>query len=772
MHTELSHDIYQLPDEAFAQIIRDVQLLEQGCRIHYMVDSHEIIDYCFPIEPTGIVDRPADRIADDQAALYEVFYGREARPILIPDYEAEVLRHLNYLQVTSRAAYENLDLVRALLGESALETILGLTKEEILKRMETEFNVLLAAAMGIFSIGVDRFKELVSARILRVVDMREDFVAEAHANYRETPLARSIRDDLLQTRDNQRAEPQSSTAADQKRKKRAAETDARSVDWLLHMNKAAEATYGGALEGRPIFIYLSSARRTERIFKSAPARRIRLKVGNEPFSIQRNRTQLLALLVCREHQGQSANWYNLTIKNLIGLRSLCRQITLLKENAPLHYNNQCDDCALRGKPPVDCTHRDTCKQIARYEEMHSRIQNLGLLADIRRYKQLVESKAEGKRQEWCLQVFSDLLRVENIEDLAIARMKMMLDLDLADATLKRDRAAPTLPDFSAQPADMAFLPLQPVVRWHEHKQLVAEIFSTPARLMEHAAQSQQVLLDIARKFAELDRRVIAGDVSPDFDMGEHEVVRCLVFMTRGFDRNERHKGDLMALEYAEKMLSRYPALAPEFDYIIIWTACRLDRFYPAYTAANRALKLRDRDPRFYHGRSIAAIFWLSQKSVNRMGIRPPHEVSGEAAIADAQRAIELYTEMHAPANVISLQFNNIAWLRCKDSEADGYDLAEARRVMNELLRLFPERQWAPGYPEYFHTRAFLAFEEYRAEKNTLHGDAAGGRRALMAQKLEEAADAIEKALQLHNAEDYAALKRQVSSERRSLLKSV
>src|SRR4051794_21485317 len=101
MTSELSHDIYQLPDEAFAQIIRDVQLLQQGCRIHYMVDSHEIIDYCFPIEPTGIVDRPADRIADDQAALYEVFYGREARPILIPDYEAEVLRHLNYLQVTA-----------------------------------------------------------------------------------------------------------------------------------------------------------------------------------------------------------------------------------------------------------------------------------------------------------------------------------------------------------------------------------------------------------------------------------------------------------------------------------------------------------------------------------------------------------------------------------------------------------------------------------------------------------------------------------------------
>jgi hypothetical protein len=765
MNSELSHDIYQLPDEAFAQIIRDVELLQQGCRIHYMVDSHEIIDYCFPIEPTGIIDRPADRIADDQAALYEVFYGREARPILIPDYEAEVLRHLNYLQVTSQDAFENLDLVRALLGESAVQTILGLTKEEILKRMETEFNVLLAAAMGIFSIGVDRFKELVSTRILRVVDMPEDFVAEAHASYRETPLARAILDDLLQTLDNQRPELQSSTPADQKRKRRA-------VDWLLHMNKAAEATYGKTLKGRPIFTYLSSARRTERIFKSAPARRIRLKVGNEPYSIQRNRTQLLALLVCRENQGQSADWHKLTIENLTGLRSLCRQITLLKEKAPLHYNNQCSDCALRGKTPLDCAHRDTCRQIARYEEMHSRIQNLGLLADIGRYKQLVEeSKAKGLRQEWCLKVLSDLLRIENIEELAIARMKMMLDLDLVDATLKRDQAAPVLPDFSAQPADMIFLPLQPVVRWPEHKALVAEIFSTPARLMENASQSQQALFDIARKFAELDRRAIAGDVGPDFNMGEHEVVRCLVFMTRGFDRNERDKGDLMALEYAEKMLSRYPALAPEFDYVIIWTACRLGRFYPAYTAANRSLKLRGRDPRFYHGRSIAALFWLAQKSVNRMDIRPSHEVSVEAAIADAQRAIELYTEMQAPARVISLQYNNIAWLRCKDPEAGEYNLVEARRVMNELLKLFPESQWAPGYPEYFHTRAFLAFEEYRAEKSALHGSAADGRRALMAQKLEEAADAIEKALKLHNAEDYAALKRQVASERRSLLKS-
>lgn len=606
------HEIYQLPDDAFAQIIRDVELLQKGCRIHYMVDSHEIIDYCFPIEPGGYSERTPEQIADDQAALWEVFYGRPSRPILIPDYEGEVRRHLAYLDITAQKAYDDLDLVQLLLGESGVETIKGLTKEEILGRMETEFNVLLAVAMGIYSIGVGRFHQLVSSRILRIADMHERFVAEAHASYRETGLVRAIRDDLVRPLENQNL-----VSSEIKRRIRAAEIDARAVDWLLHLNKAAENEYGTQLKDRPVFVYLSSAPRTKRIFSSPPMRKMRLRVAGEPYSIQRNRTQLLALLVCRERPGEVGDWYDRAIENLNDLRSLSGKIRQLEERGPVRQDTRCANCALSGAIPGDCSYGDICKEVVRREDLRARIPNLGLMGELPRYTQLIQSKPRNQRQEWCRQVFSDLLATENIGDLAIAKMKTILNIGSADASLDSGSQASNLPDFSAQPLDMAFLPLPPVVRWPPHAALVEKIFQTPYRLRENPARGDGILLHIVDTFDQLDRQVSRGEVDEAFEMGEHELVRCLVYMTYGFNRNERPQGDLMALEYAEKMVTKYPRLTPEFDYIIIWTARRLGKFQQAHIAANRSLSLRPDDPRFYHGRSVNTIRWREDENAGR-----------------------------------------------------------------------------------------------------------------------------------------------------------
>jgi hypothetical protein len=759
------HEIYQLPDDAFTQIIRDVELLKNGCRLHYMVDSHEIIDYCFPIEPSGYSDRTPDQIADDQAALYEVFYNRNLRPILIPDYEAEVRRHLAYLDITAQRAYDGLDLVRVLLGDSSVETIKGLTKNEILERMETEFNVLLAAAMGIYSIGVERFKELVSTRIQRIDDMSEPFVKEAHASYRATGLVRAIRDDLVRPLD-QKLESQSLVSAEMKRRTRAAETDASAVDWLIHLNKTAETQYGTQLKDRPVFVYLSSAQRTKRIFSSPPMRKIKLRVAGEPYSIQRNRTQLLALLVCREQPGETGNWHERTVENLKELRSLSGKIRQLEALGPM--DTRCTDCALGGGTPKDCQYIDVCNEVVRREELRARIPNLGLLGELPRYSQLIQSKPRDKSQEWCRKVFSDLMATENIGDLAIAKMKTILNIGSADASLSTAPQPANVPDSSRQPPDMAFLPLPPVVGWPEHVKLVAEIFSTPWRLSENPSQSNQILVSIADAFEVLDRRVGRGDVGPGFSTGEHEVVRCLVYMTHGFDRHERDKGDMMALEYAEKMLVKYPELTPEFNYIIIWTARRLGRFWQAHSSANRSLELRPNDPRFYHGRSVNTICWLADKIAQRIR---PKDADVESAIADASRAIELYLTLpNPPIRVISLQYNNIAWLRCRDWQSKEYNLAEARRMMDSLRWTFPETEWLPSFPEYFHTKAFVAAEEFRAARAELRGKALDGRRAWLLQKLEEADEALHKALSVRKADEYVALARHIENERRALAK--
>jgi hypothetical protein len=122
-----------------------------------------------------------------------------------------------------------------------------------------------------------------------------------------------------------------------------------------------------------------------------------------------------------------------------------------------------------------------------------------------------------------------------------------------------------------------------------------------------------------------------------------------------------------------------------------------------------------------------------------------------------------------PSRIISLHYNNIAWLRCRDWRSKEYNLGEAQAMMDHLLSALPESEWLPEFPEYFHTKACIAFEEFRACKAQVPG--APEQRDWLAQKLEEAEEALRKALGALELDDWAALARQISHERRALAKA-
>jgi hypothetical protein len=63
--------------------------------------------FCLPVHPSRLRDIDIERVADEQAATYEVLYVREERPVLLPEYLKELRGLLYYFGGTVKEAVDH-----------------------------------------------------------------------------------------------------------------------------------------------------------------------------------------------------------------------------------------------------------------------------------------------------------------------------------------------------------------------------------------------------------------------------------------------------------------------------------------------------------------------------------------------------------------------------------------------------------------------------------------------------------------------------------------
>src|ERR1022692_2755846 len=232
--------------EIIEQILQEVGLERRGATLYYALDPFDLVTFCFPVFPGDRTLRNLDQVADEQAALYEVVFGREPLPIFMEEYVNEIESILRYLQTHIAEAHDKARASGAFIKAVRKERA-SLTQSILCGRKKTvdptDFNVVLAVVLGIYKLGIQRFEELYD-RLSPPTDPDVQLLLwELDAEYQESEQTEWLVERI--------------SALVPRGKQESAEDDARAIDRLLFLNSRLErAVLENRLRNRHIFLYL------------------------------------------------------------------------------------------------------------------------------------------------------------------------------------------------------------------------------------------------------------------------------------------------------------------------------------------------------------------------------------------------------------------------------------------------------------------------------------------------------------------------------------
>jgi hypothetical protein len=691
-------------------LLRDLDLQLGGARISYVVDPHELFDFCFPFDPRAERLAGIDEIADAQVALYDLFYAQSERPILPEEYiqETDVLRR-TLLGVAS-AGFRKAELISRLMAESGLMQVVDgpgkilAVATEVQRIVESDFNLVLAVGMGIYSIGTERFVEVLDRRTQKGLLSDQDSIArEIDSRYKPTAVFSAISTHLEKT-----LRAKGLTAIELAQRSRHARFDARIIDRLLWLNQGLEDAYNsGRLKNRRVFLYLSSARRNRQIFRVPAVSRSLPRVDGRAFQIWRSREQLFAGVAYRSPLEGPAGVGD-SRDNLVRLKSL---ITALQRSfrAPVHDHLRCESCVLRGSADGNCEWREFCESVREAREAVERSrrsgENIGLMQRYDHYRRVVEAATQTDGEYKWLRLLKELTSggvrdwvIEGrivAQEMTRARKELLGLLPLA---VRTDEQRPFLRGDGRQAvtAMSQYLPLYPKIQQVELRRIweaIAEYYRTPA---SGAQQKAATILRAYQGFSRRDKELRGAEP-------EHELVRCLLYLAAG----DSH-GDRLALNYGDQMSRKFEGYEAEFLYVSLWAARRAREFARGEKLASRGVSSFPGDARLVHGRALNRFAWLSDPGP---GLECPFDL--QACVDDVRAALALYAaETPARDDMVAACCNNLAYFLAYDSADPVFDLKAARRALEDLKKLSPKVDWPSHFPEYLHTEAHLEYHEF------------------------------------------------------------
>lgn len=723
------------------EVISDLKLQQSGVKLIYAVDPFEIVDFCFPIMPGESKTRDLSVIADDQAALYEVFF-LQPPPVLLTEYAEEMERIVSFLNYELGHAYTKAQLVGEMIRQDDRRN-----KTMHDDATAKDFNITLAVVMGIYKLGVERFIEVQNRLTSLTLGKLGPIVRHISQSYQESYLVDIIYDQTLNFLGKKRL-----TKSVLQKKKQPARDDARVIDKLIFLNNELEKAFlSHQIDERCIFLYLSSADRTRVIFELDKIRENLPIIDGKRHSFYRTRTHIFTYVVHKGRSLESNASITEMIKKLEKTGEILRSDRLRQINKRLSSRDDCKKCILEGGEFDNCRWLDTCRKVQSIENLFHdqklRMQNLGLAASIKNYKQLLDGKPERLDEERYFDAFTKIYQDGTIGDLALQKVRDLQRLMRAQIgfqqfltdTITIAIERPFLRGMDTVTGIDQYMPVKPEVLSKEYTAIL------------------YLLVNYFRTYDSLSR---SGNLEAAFDYflnlelrtkeltGEHELVRCYLYLT-----HPEGEGDHLAYEHAKEMLALHKQLEQEFLYVLCWCARRLKKFDESLQLGTKAIHSYPQDARFYHGRCLTYFAWLNDaQEIEILQPTVVEEYLG-TAIQDAQRAIDLYSlSDKTNENVIGANYNNLAYLYAFQPESCCYDLIKSRRALTSLKKIINKDIWYKQHPEYLHTEAHLEYHEY------LEGRRGGKDKDYLNKKLANARREIDLALSILQKELYKQLK--------------
>lgn len=710
--TDALSDLAYLPKVStaeVAQVIEDVSLSDQGVHVHYCVDPSELIDFCFPFNPIALRAKQVEHVAADQVALYELLFNFPERPLLLPEYDAELESVRIYFRTMSGRIYKREELLTSFLKNASLDRFFQQrldSETELLSLVRDEFNVFVALVMAINSIGVQRLEEIYNQRLSREIGRSEPTLRAIWNGYSESGLARTIFGEL-ETYARRRAGWSATERGSLLHFARTARTDATAADRLVYLNESCEdAVRRRVLQSRHVFLFLSSAARSERIFADLPVTLGGPYEGQKSRQLLRNRRYFLIYAVNKALNARGEVDTAATLSNLRSFHNAVKEIERLGA-----IPADCGSCPLRqDSSATDCSRGELCMTLKRVAgnliRRRLEMENLGLLAGIQDYSEFRTAKATGGEQQKILRVFRELLDHDYYastasEKVSELRWLIMTKSRFATALGTAGRGTGGFLREHSDPVSVAaqYLPIQFSWRNSRYKRMWEDLFRVFLSSGAGGHSKHKMLADIHDQFLRVDADVRTVEC-------EHELMRVLLYLSMSEVASDRR-----AMAHALTMRRRCPHNESEFIYASLWAGRRARRYLKTAQLADAAVRRWPTDPRFWHGRALNTFAWRADPRGGE-----PSSALLTAAVSDAETAAGLYGAIgeEISRQLAAANHNNIAYWSALMRDDPAFDLARARHALGRLKALLPRREWDPLFPEYFHTEAFLEFREAEA----------------------------------------------------------
>lgn len=709
---DLLTDLAYLPKVTTAevsQVIDDVSLYDHGVRVHYCVDPSELIDFCFPFNPIALRAKQVAHVAADQVALYELLFNFPEKPLLLPEYDSELESVRVYFRTMSGRVYKREELLTSFLRNASLDHLLRQrldSETELLSLVRDEFNVFVALVMAINSIGVQRLEEICDHRLTRELDGNVDPpLREIWSGYQESGLAHTIFVEL-EAYARRRTGWSATERGSLLHFARTARTDATAADRLVYLNETCEdGAKRKKLSHRHVFLFLSSAARSERIFFDRPMVLGDPSMSPKPRHLLRNRRYFLIYAVNKALDAEGHLDTGATLSNLRAFQNAVKEIERLGA-----LPADCGACPLRQDTSVtDCSRLELCATLKRVSgnliRRRLEMENLGLLAGIQDYAEFREARPTGSEQQRIIRIFNQLLdhnySVSASEKISELRWLITTRSRFATALGSAGRGTVGFLRERSDPVSVAaqYLPLQFSWKVARYKRIWDELFRVFLTPAPGGGPKQRMLNDIYEQFLRIDADLRTIEC-------EHELMRSLLYLSMS-----ELVSDRQAMAHALSMRRRCPGAESEFTYVALWAGRRARRYLKTAHIADAAVRKWPADARFIHGRALNTFAWRT----DARGPEPGH-LQLASAIADAERASAMYLIVgdEISKQLAAANYNNVAYWCSLLRDDEAFDLERGRRALEQLKVLLPRKEWEPLFPEYFHTEAFLEFREAEA----------------------------------------------------------
>jgi hypothetical protein len=693
------------------EVMEDVLLLERGYRVIVFVDPYDIVDFCFPVGLRSTTKRTPDSIADVQAGYWEVFFNSRDLPILLQEYVPETRRIGAYLNYQAERAFSTVETMRQIADaqpEHAWSEDEFTMPEQTVLIAERDFSVALAATMGIFSSGVERYLDVTERRVVKESDQAvPKIVRKLLGEYEETTLVDYICRCLVS---DDASMGSGERPLEQQQRVRSARADAVAVDKLLYLNGAMNRlSQKGEIEIPYIFLYLSSARRNEVIFQLPEVRRRLPSIQGKKFGIWRTVDHFITYVL---HQDPDSEEQGLATR-LEALRNTWQtvaQLEAVESSLGGMTAHGCDDCVLVGGSNHHCERRSLCEALRQHTEsiraLHKGKANLTLSRNIKRYEgvlrraeQLVEISSTQRYRSY-VALLRNVLNDAAFKDTALERMRVLEKLaQFRTEFVNEIPGSNRFPEVSG-PYRTTELITVPVQHLPTKTRITSPQYAAIAEMLYRFYTAPNAMrLETRTLFDEAYARYLALERETTELSGEHELIRCLLYLgllTPGADER--------ALDHSLKMSGAYADIEKEFVYLACWAARRVGQYQLGEMLARQAL-VDGPDPRFFHALALNTYAWNVKEKNNRRR----HLAD---AVSYAKKAVELYRNWPGDhADVIGANLHNIAFFLVADTNDPVFDVVGARAALEALKEIVPKEQWMPQFPEYHQAEALIEYHE-------------------------------------------------------------